>query len=61
MQGHKRRDSLIPAMNRRVFLTTMEVAVGSLVMGTLLPGRRAWADQPSGPAFKLSAPESSPK
>src|SRR5436853_210029 len=51
MQDHKRRGSLISIMNRRVFLATMGVAAGSVVMGTPLSGRRAWADQPTGPAF----------
>ena len=61
MHDHKRRDSLRPAMNRRMFLATMGVAAGSVVLGTPLPGRRAWADQPAGAAFKLSVPEPSPK
>ena len=61
MQDHRRHDSLLPTMNRRVFLATMGVAAGSIVMGTPLPGLRAWADQPTGAAFKLSAPEPHPK
>lgn len=61
MQDHRRHDSLLPTMNRRVFLATMGVAAGSIVMGTPLPGLRAWADQPAGAAFKLSAPEPHPK
>ena len=61
MQDHKRRDSLRPTMNRRAFLATMGVAAGSIVMGAPLPGLRAWADQPAGAGFKLSAPEPSPK
>jgi peptide/nickel transport system substrate-binding protein len=39
----------------------MGVSAGSIVMGTPLPGLRAWADQPAGAAFKLSAPEPHPK
>ena len=61
MQDHRRHDSLLPTMNRRVFLATLGVAAGSIVMGTPLPGLRAWADQPAGAAFKLSAPEPHPK
>jgi peptide/nickel transport system substrate-binding protein len=61
MQDHKRRDSLISAMNRRVFLATMGITAGSIVMETSLPSLWAWADQPAGAAFKLSAPEPSPK
>jgi peptide/nickel transport system substrate-binding protein len=61
MHNHKRRDSLRLAMNRRVFLATMGGAAGSIVLGTPLPGRRAWAEQPAGAAFKLSAPEPNPK
>ena len=61
MHDHTRRYSLRPTMNRRAFLATMGVAAGSFVMGAPLPDLRAWADQPAGAAFKLSAPEPSPK
>jgi peptide/nickel transport system substrate-binding protein len=61
MQDHRHHDSLLPTMNRRVFLATMGVAAGSIMMGTPLPGLWAWADQPAGAAFKLSAPEPHPK
>src|SRR5262245_52744941 len=57
MHDRKRRDSLRPTMNRRMFLSTMGVAAGSIVLGTPLPGLRAWAEQPAGAAFKLSAAE----
>src|SRR5947208_1542966 len=61
MHDHMRRDSLRPTLNRRAFLATMGGAAGSLVMGAPFPDLRAWADQPAGAAFKLSASEPSPK
>src|SRR6266849_7022298 len=61
MRDDKHRESLIRAMNRRAFLVTMGGVAGSVVLDTPLTGLRAWADQPTGPAFKLSAPEPSPK
>ncbi|HSX77008.1 MAG TPA: ABC transporter substrate-binding protein [Candidatus Saccharimonadia bacterium] len=61
MRDDKHRESLIRAMNRRAFLVTMGGVAGSVVLDTPLTGRRAWADQPTGAAFQLSASEPQPK
>src|SRR5262249_60712549 len=60
MPDHKRRDSLLPAMNRRAFLATMGGAAGSIGMGPALPGLRASARQPAGATPKPSAPRPQP-
>ena len=59
MQDQHHYDSLTQVMNRRAFLATMGIAAASMVAGT--PGPRGVAGQPSGAAFKLSAPEPHPK
>src|SRR5438105_4029925 len=61
MPDQQNRESLAPAMSRRAFLVTMGSAAGSLVLGTPLASLRAFAGQPAGTDFKLSALESNPK
>src|SRR5919108_1036609 len=58
-QGNPR--PVIHGMNRRMFLHTIGLAAGSVVLAALLPARRVLAGQADTPAFQLAAPEPNPK
>jgi peptide/nickel transport system substrate-binding protein len=61
MPDQQIRESLAPAMTRRAFLVTMGGAAGSVVLGAPLASLQAWAGQPAGADFKLSASEPNAK
>jgi peptide/nickel transport system substrate-binding protein len=49
------------AMNRRTFLQSLGIATGGLIFASQLPHAQAQAANPTGPDFRLKAPEPNPK
>src|SRR5687768_2990432 len=61
MADHAIDTKLVGRMKRRVFLRTMGIAAGSLIVTSHLPGRHLFAGQGDASQFQLKASDPNPK